>query len=138
LNHWCTVQRRHIDKQEFPCSIMGGCYLYYRNRPNLASALLGAALRIACSLGLNREFSSGFDPHRSIERETNRRTWWSIHIINSWGSTTLGRLLMSDDNRVDVPRHMIDDHVSLQSSPIAVRSSENFPSLERCICHNPL
>ncbi|KUJ24636.1 uncharacterized protein LY89DRAFT_569843, partial [Mollisia scopiformis] len=90
-------------------TLMGGLYLHYRNRPNLASALLGAALRIACSLGLHREFPSPSDTSRGIDREINRRTWWSIHILDSWGSTTLGRPQTSDENRVEIPKNMMDD-----------------------------
>ena len=92
-------------------TVMGGMYLHYRNRPNLASALLGAALRIACSLGLHREFNGEESP-LSTEREVNRRTWWSIFVLDSWGSTTLGRPLMSDENSTQIPKNMIDDRVS--------------------------
>jgi hypothetical protein len=92
-------------------TLMGGMYLHYRNRPNLASALLGAAIRIACSLGLHREFHSDESP-LNIEREVNRRTWWSIFILDSWGSTTLGRPLTCDENGTEIPKNMIDDRVS--------------------------
>lgn len=92
-------------------TLMGGMYLHYRNRPNLASALLGAAIRIACSLGLHREFQSD-EAHLSIEREVNRRTWWSIFVLDSWASTTLGRPLTTDENGTEIPKNMIDDRVS--------------------------
>ena len=93
-------------------TLMGGMYLHYRNRPNLASALLGAAVRIACSLGLHREFSSSSSSETTVDRELNRRTWWSIQVLDSWGSTTLGRPFASDENRVGLPGNMVDDGVS--------------------------
>ncbi|PVH77333.1 hypothetical protein DL98DRAFT_517423 [Cadophora sp. DSE1049] len=44
----------------------------------------------------------------------NRRAWWSIHVLDSWGATTLGRPFASDENRVEVPGNMVDDGVSLK------------------------
>lgn len=95
-------------------TLMGGMYLHYRNRPNLASALLGAAIRIAYNLGLHREFSSSSSHGNNVDREMNRRTWWSIHILDSWGST-LGRPFASDENRLGLPGSMVDDGVSPQN-----------------------
>ncbi|EXF85669.1 fungal specific transcription factor domain-containing protein [Colletotrichum fioriniae PJ7] len=77
--------------------LLGGYYLHYRNSPNMAYAVLGAAHRVAIALGLHRE------PARSraenvaehgnyISRaETRRRTWWSLFCLDTWASMTLGR-----------------------------------------------
>lgn len=92
--------------------LMGGSYLHYRNRPNLASALMGAANRIACSMGLHRESVGPGRPGHNLEREIDRRTWWSIYVLDSWASTTLGRPLTFEDDRVDIPKNMADDQVS--------------------------
>jgi len=97
--------------------LMGGMYLHYRNRPNLASALLGAAVRVAYSLGLQREFaSSAEDSGINIEREIGRRTWWSIYVLDCLAGTSLGRPPVSEEAPVQVPRNMADDQVSRNRS----------------------
>jgi hypothetical protein len=37
-------------------AMMGGYYLHYLNRPNEADALMGATLRVACAIGVHREY----------------------------------------------------------------------------------
>jgi hypothetical protein len=73
-------------------AIIGGLYLHYVNRPNMANALLGAAMRMACALGLHREFPS--HSRSSIDlraAEIRRRTWWSLFSLDTWATTTMGR-----------------------------------------------
>jgi Fungal specific transcription factor domain len=74
-------------------ALMGGYYLHYINRPNMANSITGAALRMACALGLHRE--SAIDPNSSdgdnLLLELRRRTWWSLFCLDTWASTTLGR-----------------------------------------------
>lgn len=71
-------------------ALMGGYYLHYINRPNMANAISGAALRMACAMGLHRETAdeNGANP---IAIEQRRRTWWSLFCLDTWASTTLGR-----------------------------------------------
>lgn len=71
-------------------ALMGGFYLHYINRPNMANAITGAALRMACALGLHRE---GIDQTTGshLMQEQRRRTWWSLFCLDTWASTTLGR-----------------------------------------------
>ena len=92
--------------------LMGGLYLHYRNRPNMASMIMGAANRMACGLGLHRE-SHGESTQRLAGIEMRRRTWWSGYVLDSWGSTTLGRPNHATPARLDVkvPRNLIDDEV---------------------------
>jgi hypothetical protein len=73
-------------------ALMGGHYLHYISQPNLAYSLIGAALRMAASLGLHKEL------HETAGRQTSpafvdqrRRVWWSIVCLDIWGSQTLGR-----------------------------------------------
>ena len=74
-------------------ALMGGYYLHYMNRPNMANAIMGAALRMACAMGLHRE--SVLEPSASdgdiLVSELRRRTWWSLFCLDTWASTTLGR-----------------------------------------------
>ncbi|KAI1823586.1 fungal-specific transcription factor domain-containing protein [Xylaria intraflava] len=75
-------------------ALIGGYYLHYINRPNMANAVIGAAIRMASALGLHREsLTSG--PGRNCNdvaaAETRRRTWWSIFYLDTCATTTLGR-----------------------------------------------
>lgn len=69
--------------------LMGGYYLHYVSQPNLAYSLMGAALRMAMAMGLHEE------PTRSdnslSELSLDRRVWWSLFCMDTWGSATLGR-----------------------------------------------
>lgn len=71
-------------------ALIGGYYLHYINRPNMANAVLGAAIRMASALGLHRESltQGGSD---AAGAETRRRTWWSLFCLDTWATTTMGR-----------------------------------------------
>jgi hypothetical protein len=78
--------------------LLGGYYLHYRNSPNMAYAVLGAAQRLAIALGLHRESASRVDhqdpevgQRQSIQLEIRRRTWWSLYCLDTWASMTFGR-----------------------------------------------
>lgn len=65
-------------------SIYGGYLLHYLNKPNTASAVMGAAIRMAVAMGLHRaqmpEYTSP-DAAQCAGRSsiiTRIRTWWSI------------------------------------------------------------
>ncbi|KAH7355258.1 fungal-specific transcription factor domain-containing protein [Rhexocercosporidium sp. MPI-PUGE-AT-0058] len=72
-------------------ALMGGLYLHYINRPNMANAITGAALRIACAMGLHRESVPEQGGVDAMMIEQRRRTWWSLFCLDTWASTTLGR-----------------------------------------------
>lgn len=67
--------------------LMGGFYLHYINKPNMANAVTGAALRMACALGLHRECPNS----NNAGAEIRRRTWWSLFCLDTWASTPMGR-----------------------------------------------
>jgi hypothetical protein len=71
--------------------LMGGYYLHYINRPNMANAILGAAFRMACAMGLHRESPPEPGNANLTMIEQRRRTWWSLFCLDTWASTTLGR-----------------------------------------------
>lgn len=73
--------------------LAGGYYLHYINRPNLANAITGAALRMACALGLHRETGQeiGGNQNDKIQADLRRRTWWSLFCLDTWANSTLGR-----------------------------------------------
>lgn len=72
-------------------ALMGGFYLHYINRPNMANAILGAALRMACAMGLHRESIPDQKGSNALVIEQRRRTWWTLFCLDTWASTTLGR-----------------------------------------------
>jgi hypothetical protein len=72
-------------------ALMGGYYLHYINRPNMANAISGAALRMACAMGLHRESAPDQNIGNALVVEQRRRTWWSLFCLDTWASTTLGR-----------------------------------------------
>ncbi|KAK2000655.1 fungal-specific transcription factor [Colletotrichum falcatum] len=71
-------------------ALIGGYYLHYINRPNMANAVLGAAIRMASALGLHRE-SLVQGSSDVVAAETRRRTWWSLFCLDTWSTTTMGR-----------------------------------------------
>jgi len=71
-------------------AIIGGYYLHYINRPNMANAVLGAAIRMASALGLHRESLAQGNTDIAAA-ETRRRTWWALFCLDTWATTTMGR-----------------------------------------------
>lgn len=71
-------------------ALIGGYYLHYINRPNMANAMLGAAIRMASALGLHRE-SLAQGAIDIAACETRRRTWWALFCLDTWATTTMGR-----------------------------------------------
>ncbi|KAI7186367.1 hypothetical protein KC324_g7166, partial [Hortaea werneckii] len=77
--------------------LLSGYYLHWLNRPNEASGLMGATLRMATSLGLHREFGESQPRPRDesasssdieADAETRRRTWWSLFVLDTWANMT--------------------------------------------------
>jgi hypothetical protein len=68
-------------------AILGGSYLHYLNKPNLASVITGAALRMAVALGLHLEPSQKLEDlsdDARLQFETRRRTWWCLFCFDTW------------------------------------------------------
>ena len=84
--------------------LMSGWYNHYRNRPNLASALLGAAFRMAYALGLHKELR-GCSPE---DQELRRTIWWNLVVFDAAEAVTLGRTLDTKifDNEVQCPKEV--------------------------------
>ncbi|OAA78288.1 Transcription factor [Akanthomyces lecanii RCEF 1005] len=115
--------------------LLGGFYLHYRNSPNMAYGILGAAHRVAIALGLHREprrsnSSSSThttpDPDEVRRAETRRRTWWSLVCVDSWACMTQGRPTCGRwepatmDTALPSALH-VDDHAAL-----SLRASAQF------------
>lgn len=75
--------------------LYGGYYLHFLNKPNMASAVMGAAHRMALAMGLHQPTPrKGFisTDHQQM-METRLRTWWCLFALDTWAGTTLGRPL---------------------------------------------
>ncbi|KAL1968617.1 hypothetical protein VTN77DRAFT_1443 [Rasamsonia byssochlamydoides] len=96
-------------------TLMAGWYLHYRNRPNMASAILGAVFRMAYALGLHRELPGGDEK----KRELRRRIWWSLVVLDTNESTTLGRVSNGPvfNFAVNTPRNIDDESGETVSGP---------------------
>ncbi|GFF23681.1 lactose regulatory protein LAC9 [Aspergillus udagawae] len=77
--------------------IMAGHYLHYISQPNLAYALIAAAMRMATALGLHKEIADTDESESrplqssSVPSDLRRRIWWSLYCLDTWGCMTLGR-----------------------------------------------
>ncbi|KAF1811737.1 hypothetical protein P152DRAFT_418407 [Eremomyces bilateralis CBS 781.70] len=124
--------------------MMGGYYVHYLNRPNEAHAILQAALSIACSLGLHREYpgerptstangadGSNIPVHQGSKvdsrlAEMRRRAWWSLYCLEAWATTTSGRPSIGTSPAITVrepgeaPHQTLDpnDPESLKTLPL--------------------
>lgn len=110
--------------------LLGGYYLHYRNSPNVAYGILGAAHRFGIALGLHREsrrhptITDADESQRYWKRvEMRRRTWWSLFCLDTWASMTQGRPTCGrwDNTTMNTPlptRLYPEDHAatSLQAS----------------------
>lgn len=91
--------------------LMGGQYLHFRNRPNMASAIIGACYRMASGLGLHLRTPDGSHGRISLQEEVKSRNWWTIYVLDTWASMTLGRPSATQGTLIDLPRNILDDHV---------------------------
>ncbi|KAK9319316.1 fungal-specific transcription factor domain-containing protein [Lipomyces orientalis] len=79
--------------------LMSGVYLHYRNCPNSAVTLSGAAIRMSYGLCLHRDL-----PHSQekkigfIHNEIRRRTWWTLYCMDVIGVAPLGRPTFHDSS----------------------------------------
>ena len=95
-------------------TLMTGWYLHYRNRPNMASAIMGAVFRMAHALGLHRELPGEETIQDRQKRELRRRIWWSLVVLDTGEGSTLGRVSNTNifDSEVKIPSNL-DDNLSL-------------------------
>jgi hypothetical protein len=126
-------------------ALYGGYLLHYLNKPNTASAIIGATIRMAVAMGLHRARIPKYnDCEISQEARssvmTRVRTWWSIFCLDTWAAATLGRpglgywspetvltsptLALASLVRPAIPRH-----ISLDSSlTLSYRTTEQSHS----------
>ncbi|GKZ20416.1 hypothetical protein AbraIFM66951_002728 [Aspergillus brasiliensis] len=82
-------------------------FSYYLNRRHSAYVLIGSAMRLGLSIGMNHNVpeSQLIDP---IERQHRVRIWWTIYIFDRmWGSKMgLPSQILDDDIHLDMPSNV--------------------------------
>lgn len=108
-NHWSyfsqaslylnmeTLNHAHFETVQ-ALAILSGYYLHFLQRPTQANALMGAAFRLAVTMGLHKDFTEFVTTAKLQQRqsllnsvEMRRRLWWSLFMLDSWAGSTLGR-----------------------------------------------
>lgn len=102
--------------------LLCGHYLHFRNMPNTAMALSGAAFKIACGLGLHRRLGKKVLAKTTwLQREQRCRMWYSLYVAEVSGGFTLGRpslyggcgiTIEEPQNIDDVSGKNANDHVT--------------------------
>lgn len=130
-------------------ALLSGYYLHYVQEPNLASAIMGATLRMATMLGLHRDFSEGLGPaperanisKASSSIEMRRRIWWSIFMLDTWAGSTLGRPSMGRMSQAvtsRAPSEAIgDSEIGLQLVQESIRFCQISTRLEDNLAVSP-
>ncbi|CAG8077919.1 unnamed protein product [Penicillium salamii] len=98
------------------CLLLLAYLCQFLNRYHSAYLLIGSALRLSLSLGLNFNIHTN-QPLHPVEREHYVRIWWSIYILDRfWGSKSGFPVQIHDD----------DIHVDLPSSLLSETHKEEF------------
>ncbi|KAJ5995176.1 fungal-specific transcription factor domain-containing protein [Penicillium waksmanii] len=85
-------------------------FCQFLNRFHSAYILIGNALRLSLSLGLNYNIPQSQTLHQ-VEREHRVRVWWTIYMLDRfWGSKAGFPVQIHDDDvHVDLPSNLISD-----------------------------
>jgi hypothetical protein len=114
--------------------LMGTHYLHYRSMPNTASALGGAAFKIACGLGLHRELPPKVSSQLTfVELELRRRIWWCLYAQEISSLICLGRPSMYGATGVTISKPQnVEDSTGLviETRPTAV--APKIATIELC------
>lgn len=105
------------------CILLGSHHVYH-GRPNLSFSLLGATIKMAQSIGLQRQCLRG-NPEDIEER---KRVWWTIYTWDRFASITYGRPLGINDK--DCNLQMPSDVLENPSF-----ASSGFPQ-DEAICYS--
>ncbi|KAF9887021.1 hypothetical protein FE257_010637 [Aspergillus nanangensis] len=82
-------------------------FSYYLNRRNSALVLIGTAMRLGLSIGLNHNIpeSQLIDP---VERQHRIRIWWTIYTFDRMWGSKMGQpsQILDDDIHLDMPSNV--------------------------------
>lgn len=107
-------------------TVLSGMYLHYIQQPQLAHHLMGAALRMATTLGLHRDYAEGTkrtEGHASMaDVELRRRLWWCLLILDGWNLNHSGVPTIAPDKRnqtTRLPESPVVSSNELQNTPLS-------------------
>lgn len=108
--------------------LFGGYYLHFLNKPNMASAVMGAAHRMALAMGLHQSAPSKGSATSRDQRmvETRTRTWWCLFCLDTWAGTTLGRPLFGIGGPASVPTPVVVSHEVFDYQKISMSANVSF------------
>ncbi|KAL2862479.1 fungal specific transcription factor domain-containing protein [Aspergillus lucknowensis] len=113
-------------------ALYGGYILHYLNKPNTASAIMGATIRMAVAMGLHRAQMPEHTSPDAVQHAarssimTRIRTWWSIFCLDTWAAATLGRPGLGYWNPATVLTSPMSSLASLDYGTISLAASEQF------------
>lgn len=96
------------------CILLGSHHVYH-GRPNLSFSLLGATIKMAQSIGLQRQCLRG-EPEDIEER---KRVWWTIYTWDRFASITYGRPLGINDKdcNLEMPSDVLENPQFVSPGP---------------------
>ncbi|KAG8354017.1 hypothetical protein FVEN_g8234 [Fusarium venenatum] len=104
--------------------LLRGIYLHYTSYANRCWNMVGVALRVAQSLGLN--FERAESSKSQVEREMRRRAWHSCIALDRLSATTFGRpVLYCRPHAIPLPQPIDDEYLSEVNEGC---QPENIPS----------
>lgn len=114
--------------------LMGTHYLHYRNMPNTASALGGAAFKVACGLGLHQELPTKTSSQFTfIELELRRRLWWCLYAQETSPLIYLDRPSMYGGIGVTIAKPQnVDDSTGIVILDRPTAISSKIATMELC------
>ncbi|EME47290.1 hypothetical protein DOTSEDRAFT_69282 [Dothistroma septosporum NZE10] len=111
---------------------------FYANalgRVKTAHVYCGIALRLAISLGLHRS-QAGASTMDSVQRESRRRTWWTLYLFDRMIASKLGYPLSIRDEDIDVEMpsmNMLSDEEQAEfSDPVPLRAHAGLARITGC------
>ncbi|RGP80679.1 beta-mannosidase [Fusarium longipes] len=112
-------------------ALYSGMILHFLNKPNMATAVMGATLQMAVAMGLHRvqiaQPYSADTYHRTNGSPITRvRTWWSILCLDTWASSTLGRPSMRYWDPTTTLTSPMSALENLDYGTISLAASERF------------
>ncbi|KPM39229.1 hypothetical protein AK830_g7350 [Neonectria ditissima] len=112
-------------------ALYGGYILHFLNKPNMATAVTGATMRMAVAMGLHRvqiqqNQPDGLQSPAESSVITRIRTWWSLFCLDTWSATTLGRPGLGYWNPATVLTSPASSLASTDYATISLAASEKF------------
>lgn len=105
-------------------------YLQKRDRPNSGFTLLGAAMNMAQSLGLHREFPTDSTTIQAME--IRRRAWWTLFVFDAGARLTFGRpSSVLEGVNVSIPCNLDDG--DLPADVEALPEPKDYTTVSSCL-----